>query len=590
MKIATVRRGFKKTLILVFVVLVVGCQSRPPSDQHTIEHIECDIQDATQINCCIEKSPNCSPTPVDVSRAMLPNIISSYDRNIPAIERRFDLMAEKIPANIFFLSLVKDTPYNVNVHPEVGGTISLQLKKVTIPEVLETVRNVYGYDYRRSSRTIEIFPAMIQTRAFKINYLDVNRGGESQITVTAGGLKSGTTSTGTVSGLGTTTVDAAGAQQNNAKIKTKSKSDFWVELKETVEGIVGNGTGRKVSVSPMASSLVVQAMPEELRKVAEYLRNAQLILNRQVILEAKVIEVELNDSFQSGINWELLSGRVRATEFGGDVIQNGIVPGDDFPVLTNDLIPPIPISPGRGGPNNSILPTYDSGKAVGSFGGVFSLAMNLQNFAAFIELLSAQGKVHVMSSPRVSTLHNQKALIKIGKDQFFITNVSTTVTSTGTTSNTTPNVTFDSFFSGIALDVTPAINSCDEVTLHIHPMVSNVKNQQTTFVIAGQTTSVPLAASTIRESDSVVRAKSGQTVIIGGLMQDSTQRLKEGLPILKDLPVIGNVFGHTVEKTKKSELIILLRPVVTADNVWTDAVSDSCDRIQNLNTRCGNER
>lgn len=590
MKMQKLIQGIKTAGIMVSVPFLISCQTTPLGPT-TMEHMQCDVAEGAAYNRCVKP---CPPTmPVEISRAMISNLLTPTTRDIPMIEKRFDVNAEQVPARLFFLSLVQDTPYNVNVHPDVTGNISVQLKKVTIPEVLASIRNVYGFDFKRSARTIEIFPATLQTQSFKINYLDFKRGGDSEIQIAAGGLKSGagTTSTGSITGISSTTSTSTDTQQTfNTKINTRSDVDFWKELKAAVEAIVGGGEGRKVAVSPLSGLVVVQAMPSELRKVAEFLKNAQLTLNRQVILEAKILEIELNDSFQAGINWTLLSGGLSATQSGGQVVANGLNAGDAFPILNNNLAStPINISPGTS--------VVNSAGSVGSFGGVFTLAMNYKNLATFIELLSAQGKVHVLSSPRISTLNNQKALIKVGTDQFFITNVSTTQTAvTGGNVVPTQNVTFDSFFSGIALDVTPSINACDEITLHVHPMVANVTQQTLQYTLTqpgatpltstSQTSSVPLAKSTVRESDSVVRAKSGQMVIIGGLMQDQSQKLKEGLPILKDVPVFGKLFTHTVEKTKKSELVILLRPIVVYDEVWSEQMCDSLDRVEKLDTEC----
>lgn len=569
----TGKESMKMVMVLASLFLLMSCQTTPPK-QSTMDHIKCDIVDGIVGNGYIEEQKKCKGVPIEVSRAMIPNILGPT-KNMPGAVKRFDILVEQVPARLFFQGLVKETPYNINVHPNVAGNISLQLKKVTIGEVLETVRNVYGFDYRRSGHTIEILPATLQTRAFRVTYLDLDRGGQSEIRVSAGGLKTGTTNNATVSGSSaTTTTNTSEGQVTNSRINTTSKSDFWQELKGAVQTIIGGGEGRKVAISPMSGLIVVQAMPDELRKVSEFLRDAQSSLNRQVILEAKILEIELNKSFQAGINWSLLSGQLRAAQLGGNASREGIKVGEDFPILADKLDPPIAIAPGGA--------LFDSGQDVGTFGGVFTLATNYKNLATFVELLSAQGKVHVLSSPRVSTMNNQKALIKVGRDQFFVTNVSTTTTTTGSTSNTTPNVQFDSFFSGIALDVTPSISECNDVTLHIHPTISAVKEELKSLVINDLAQNYPLAASTVRESDSMVRAKNGQMVIIGGLMQDQTEKLKEGIPILKDVPVIGNAFRHTVEKNKKSELVILLRPIVVDKHTWTNTLGDTEERFEKL--------
>lgn len=560
---------------LLGIVLLIGCQL--PKDKQTAQHeIEKTLQEGINDNPALNKHSSVR-LPEGVKEVLLSSAQESQSKNLPALEKRFNLFAEQVPARTFFLGLVEGTPYNITVHPNVEGKISLQLKKVTIPEVLETVRNVYGYDFRQTAQGVEVLPASLQTRAFPVNYLDIKRDGESETQVSAGTLKSGSTSTG---GGGQTATDSGsgnGDQNNqvNSKITTTSKADFWEELKIAVETIIGNGEGRKVAVSPLASLIVVQGMPDELRRVEEFLKSAEYSLNRQVILEAKILEVELNDSFQAGINWALLSGGISAMQYGGSVVKNAPIEGDNFPILASSQNGNVNITPGDA--------TNNLTTNIGTFGGVFALATNYKNLGTFIELLGAQGKVQVLSSPRVATTNNQKALIKVGSDQFFITNVSTTTTASAATSTTTPTVTFDSFFSGIALDVTPHINGDSEITLHIHPTISSVEDDVKNFTLNGLSQSYPLAKSIVRESDSMVRAKNGEMVIIGGLMQNKTSELKEGIPVLKDLPLLGQVFRHTVQAVKKSELVILLRPVVVNNNTWTERLNNTLDRFRKIN-------
>lgn len=575
-----------KTVFLIALLLLNGCTptKHVVKKEKVVEEMEIVLKDGAETDCVLEHCMG-DKIPRNVCEALMPEIMNGKVSNTLMEERRFDVSAEGVPAKTFFLSLVQDTRYNITVHPDVQGNISLQLKRVTIPEVLETVRNVYGYGLSENAQGLEILPVALQSRAFHVNYLDMDREGTSDMQVISNTLDntgSGTTAGGTTTSAVSSVSNGANGSQTqiiNSEITTKHNSDFWKELKKAIETIVGTGDGRSVAVSPISSQVVVHAMPDELRRVGEYLKSAELSLNRQVILEAKILEVVLNDSFQAGINWSLVSGRLRATELGGNVVRDPFEVGDAFPVLTDplNLPPPINISPGK-----PIRPTYDAAQNVGSFGGVFALAATTKNLGMFIELLSAQGKVHVLSSPRISTLNNQKALIKIGQDQFFITNISTTTTAIGTAAQTTPNVTFNSFFSGIALDVTPQISEDNYVTLHIHPTISVVKDDNKVFRLNGQVQEVPLAESKVRESDSIVRAKSGQMVIIGGLMQDQNSSLREGIPVLKDLAFFKNFFGHTVEKNVKSELVILLKPIVVNNRVWTDELGKKLDRIKRI--------
>jgi len=358
------------------------------------------------------------------------------------------------------------------------------------------------------------------------------------------------------------------------EIRTEqSLTTFWQELRESVEAIVGVGEGRSVVVNPQSGVVVVRALPNELREVEAYLQATQLIIQRQVIIEAKIIEVRLNDRFQSGINWSSLltpgNNSITASNIGGGTVLIGESGLSGIAGNTGDL-----------DPNNF---SAISGAAATAFGGVFTAALNFGDFTAFIELLETQGNVQVLSSPRVATLNNQKAIIKVGTDEFFVTDVSSTnvTTTAGTTFN--PNVTLTPFFSGIALDVTPQISQDGYVILHVHPSISEVVDQQKTVTVGNVTQQLPLALSTVRESDSIVRARSGQVIIIGGLMQEIIDDQDARTPFLGALPGIGKLFTHKKQTTVKSELVILLRPIIVqgADE-WNDELLKTRDNLKQL--------
>ncbi len=577
--------------LLVALFVIIGCQL-PPEKRDTAKEMQAALQKGSNDNALINKGAG-STLPPEVRQAFMPRAEGHKGSQMPVAEKRIDLVAEQIPARTFFLNLVEGTPYNITVHPGVEGKISLQLRKVTIPEVLETVRSVYGYDFRQTPQGIEVLPATLQTRAFAVNYLDIQRGGSSSTQVSAGSLKSGSSGGSSASGAAGAASGSGGASASggsdsggssaNSKITTNSKADFWVELRTSVETIIGTGDGRRVSVSPLAGLIVVQAMPDELKRVEDYLKSAELSLNRQVILEAKILEVELDDSFQAGINWGLISGRISAASVGNNVAAKAFNLGDTFPVSLGTA-PTVNVTPGQ----VDGVSTMASG--TGSLGGAFALATNFKHLGSFIELLGEQGKVHVLSNPRVTTMNNQKALIKVGTEQFYVTNVTSTTTTGATAaggSASTPTVTFDSFFSGIALDVTPHITAENEITLHIHPTVSQVSNQDVSISVgtggAAQEQKFPLAKSSIRESDSLVKARNGEMVIIGGLMQKQTSDLKAGVPVLKDLPLLGSLFRRTVQVNKKVELVILVRPIVVDNHTPSEIIDDTLDRFNRMN-------
>ena len=274
--------------------------------------------------------------------------------------------------------------------------------------------------------------------------------------------------------------------------------------------------------------------------------------------------------FQSGINWAALSAHNgKAGVFGqtgGGTIFDGT--GKSDIVGASGILDPQALS-------------QVQGTATSAFGGVFSLALNLGNFNAFIEALETQGDVHVLSSPRVSTVNNQKAVIKVGSDEFFVTDITTETTDTTTGSQQSVNVQLTPFFSGVALDVIPQINENNVVTLHVHPSVSEVTEKVKQIdVSTTDSLNIPLALSTIRESDSIVSARSGQVIVIGGLMQNVVNDERAGVPWLSDLPWVGGLFRHKKNSSKKSELVILLKPVVVDnDDDWNRQIRQSRDAM-----------
>ena len=252
--------------------------------------------------------------------------------------------------------------------------------------------------------------------------------------------------------------------------------------------------------------MIVRAMPDELRLVEEYLGVTHNSVNRQVILEAKVLEVELKDAYQTGINWAALGANSTFGQVGGGTIFNSGI--SEIGGNIGNINPGTPFS-------------AISGTNASAFGGVFSLAVKTADFAAFLELLKTQGNVHVLSSPRVSTINNQKAVIKVGGDEFFVTSVTGgTAAVIGVSAATAPTVVLTPFFSGIALDVTPQIDEYNNIILHIHPAVSEVVQRNKAFIVGSDSFNLPLASSTIQESDNIVRAFNGQIVVIGGLMKE----------------------------------------------------------------------
>ena len=560
-----------KTSYLLASVMLVGCSTPPPSDTRTLTAIDQALSDGVDSNHR-EQSKNVPPA--NVSNALLPPIQLNLPQQASVdTEPRFDIKVDHANAREFFMGLVKGTPYNMVVHPAVKGHITLDLKNVTIDEVMKTVRNVYGYDYEKADMAYHVYPDAIRTRIFKLDYLAIKRDGTSRMQVSSGQVTETNLSHNNSSSSSSNNSNTPRETVASSSIDTVSDSDFWSELRNSLQAMVGKGEGRSVVVSPQSGVVVVRAAPSELRAVESYLKTTQNVMERQVLLQAKVIEVTLSDGFQSGINWAALkqdgsSQALLSQTGGGTIFQNG----------TSDIV-------GSSGDLNPGALAQVSNTAASAFGGVFTAALNINaNFAAFIELLKTQGNVQVLSSPQVATMNNQKAVIKVGTDEFFVTNVETNTNTSTATTNTQNNVELTPFFSGVALDVIPQISDDDQITLHIHPSVVDVTEKVKNISVSNtQTLSVPLAVSSVRESDTMIRARNGQVVILGGLMKTSTSDNHDGVPLLSDLPLVGGLFRHTKQVTTKSELVILLRPtVIDGPQQWASGIQRVRDNLQRM--------
>ena len=586
----------KHLSIAVLTTLILsGCQTAPKRDTYN--------QIGAEVDSALNAKPPAASQADAVASALLPPVAQLTEQLPKAravLEERFNVSFNNVPVQQFYNSIVAGTRYNMLINPEVTGNITANLKDVTLFEALEAIRELYGYDYKIDGTRIYIRPLTMQTKMFKVNYLTATRKGVSSLRVSSTSVaNAGTSSSGSNNnGNGNGNNDNSGNNGNNngnngdnsggsrsqsqrdaASVQTTSASDFWVELKTALDAIVDSGTdGRSVTISPQSGVIVIRAMPDALRNVDEYLRATQISVDRQVILEAKILEVELNSNFQSGINWSAF-GRLKGSNH---LVSGGLVqPGTAM----------APLSANGAGVtlnNGSIVATPGTalGAAGDAMGSLFGLAFQTSNFAALISFLEGQGTVHVLSSPRIATLNNQKALLKIGTDEFFVTGVSTTTNNNSNgTGVTTPSVTLQPFFSGVVLDVTPQIDDQGNIILHVHPSVSQVStvNKAVNLGVALGSLSLPLASSSTSEMDSIVRGQNGQVVAIGGLMRQSTTSDRSGVPGIGGLPVVGALFRSTGEVVQKRELVVLIKPtVIESTSDWNQDLLDSSRRIKDL--------
>jgi len=581
----------KRTSLAAIAAALLGSCAPFHVDQSVISEIEsATTQKGSQPNA--------------VREALLPPLRAEMPK-VPGalVEPRFDLVVNTAPAQQVFMSIVSGTRYSMIVNPAVGGTLSLNLKDVTVREALEAVREVYGYEFRIDGTRIYVESAGLQTRVFQVNYLIGLRSGRSDVRVSSGAISvaQGGGGAGALAGAaapgtpGQPTSPALGAfglssiataSLDASRVSMVSQSDFWNEITFALRSLVGTGPGRNLVVSPQSGVIVVRAMPDELRSVEKYLKAMRLSVERQVMIEAKVVDVTLNNAYQAGINWAAFPNNRRVT---AGVFGSNTQLGTTGNLSTGNQA--ITVDPAGRALTTGILGTGLAGTAVSATGavgaGVFGLAVQTKDFAALLQFLDSQGNVQVLSSPRVAALNNQKAVLKVGTDQFFVTNVTGTplTNPAGLVTAIQLTPTLNSFFSGVSLDITPQIDEDGNILLHIHPLVSNVVQQDLAFNfgVGGTDTTLPLARSSINETDTIVRVQDGNIVALGGLMKVDVANDRSGIPLLQDIPGVGGLFGNTTRTRTKRELVILLKPtIIKSERDWEEGIQQTRDRIQNL--------
>ena len=632
-------------LTLVAPFVLVACSSTyPRPDLSTQERIS---DEMSRVAARPAAKPKTTVVPSSVLDALVQSpggsagLASKPVRTTSA--QRFDLVVTDAPIGQVLAGLVEGTEYSIMLkpatqtpaEPAVAGSgvklepvdvsskrVSFKLKNITLFDALDAIRDVYGYDYTVENRRILVQPAELQTRLYYVNYILGQRRGVSDIQV-IGGASVGQSSSSS-SGSTSTSSSSYGSVQASG-MSTTVKSDIWAEAEdalrtllgcnipkvaaanplairpvgvggqsnssradvnflgdpsmgERLRGVDGCSQGRAMVVNAMSGTILVRGMPTELRLVERMLKTMQLNIARQVVIESKIIDVELSKDAQQGINWGQFKDGLHRASVGANPANIGVnqpnaVAGQAGGTVSNSQT------------LATLLGTGVSAQA--ALGNVGGIAIQATNFAALINFMESQGRVHVLSSPRISTLNNQKAVIKVGSEEPFVTNIvgGTSQVSAGSqTVLTQPTLTYQPFFSGIALDVTPQIDAEDNITLHVHSMVNRVVEKAKTAQ-PGSTSTVPFAVNTMNETDSVVKSRDGQVIVIGGLMSERNSDVRGGVPGARDVPVGGALFSWGTQQATKRELVILLKAtVVKDDGTWADLITESEEHIGGMKT------
>lgn len=585
-------KTFVNTLgVMMIGAGLAGCTSNPfaPTNPSIQPKIQNELATAAA-----KAQAQLAPPPKEVTDELFePLKIEPPKALAKRVEPRFDLVVNKAPASQVLMGIVSGSPYSIALSPELKGEITINLRDVTLFEALNALRDLYGYEYKMNGKQIFVEPQTLQTRVFQVNYITGSRRGSSATRVTSGtasssgaggaagvagqaaamngamGVGSGSTGTGTPGTSG-----ASNLQVYASDVSMRTNNDFWDEIASSLSNLIGEENGRKVVINSQSGLIMVKAMPKEIRQVEKFLSLMQVTVDRQVILEAKIIKVQLNRNSQQGINWAAARNiRGRDYTFGN---VNGNTTLGETGTLTNGTL----TSTGPGALANS--------DPVSIGGSMFALAVQGKNFSALLNFLETQGNVEVLSSPRIATINNQKAVLKVGNDAFYVTNVRTNVTTTTGGAVVTPDIQLQPYFSGISLDVTPQIDKDDNITLHVHPFISDVTQVNRTVTLSsanGGTYTIPTASSNINETDSIVRTRDGNVIAIGGLMSESVDNTRTKVPGLGDVKFLGNLFRQKDQSSTKTELVILLKStVVRSGESWAQDMLDSQDRVEKLKT------
>lgn len=474
-------------------------------------------------------------------------------------ERVFSFFARDVHVEDVLLAFSRESDLNVVLDPELKGKVTIDLKGVTLQEALEAILTPLGWTFTIEEKFIKIHRPKMDTRLFTLNYLATKRSGKREIYAsTSGGLQSGTFP-------GQQVAAGSSTRTGYSDLVSADEMDLWKEIQKGLEAIIfgsveektpspepdrptwvrADGKGKKLVINRSAGVILVTDYPSQLNKIASYLETIEGSSQRQVTIQAKIIEVILSEEHKEGINWKAIQGLPRSVNLSWGLTNRAGTTG----------------YPGWSGQGTTTTTTTGTTTIdtpglfkVKPFGGILAWGAPGSD-VVLSEILSAiaeQGEMRILSSPTISTLNNQKAIIRVGnQDVFFVTGA---VATQSTVTQTIQPMTID---IGIILDVTPQIAEDGTILMNIHPSITEKTGEKVTP--DGKTT-FPLLS--VRETDTTVRVANGQTILIAGLMQEKKEESQTGVPGLKSIPLLGNLFRYRTESKRNTELVILITPTI----------------------------
>jgi MSHA type pilus biogenesis protein MshL len=449
--------------------------------------------------------------------------------------RRYTLVMAGADARELFLSLARENDFNLVLSPEVTGTVTMDIKEATAEELMDEVCGMLGCRAVFGGNTVRVAPEKRVTRVFPVDYLLTGRTGSGSLmasTSTSGGGSSGGSAGGASSGGSTATSES----QSTNTVTTEEKVDFWGGLADEIGALLSPGSG-KVVVNRTSGTVTVTDYMANVDQVERYLRMIEARVRTGVVIETRIMEVTLDDSTKYGIDWtalpDLSSLSLSGSLAGGATAAQGLSTGST----------------------------------------TFQLGVAGSKFSAFLDAQAAAGNLNILSAPKVSTLNNQKAIIRIGRQDVFFRAV---VTPASTTSAAFTTYTPDSVTEGIILSVTPQVGQDGRIMLSIHPTIT----EKVGVAVAPDRNTAPILD--VRETNTVVTVADGETVFIGGMMQERTQETVTSVPLLGDIPYIGALFRRNEQIKKKTELVILITPRIVRPGEGAEIAAQERERLRNL--------
>ncbi|MFQ5697581.1 MAG: hypothetical protein ACE5IL_04765, partial [Myxococcota bacterium] len=507
------------------------------------------------------ESPSQASAPVLEPPSIAPRSLSRPDTRprsaaIRLLSRgRYTLNVQDEDLAALLLGLGKDLPLNVVVGPGVHGTVSADLEGVSMLEILDQIVIPRGYYYRVEGRTLTVYSIDRATRVYRIDYPATARTGEAELSVRGAVAQD----------INTGGNQSQSEDVSESNVTTDYKANLWEEVEAGVRLIVfGNERGgtadseeetadpeeaseaerppgpdtpsRSVLVSRQSGLIIVTASGEMLDRVDHYLAEVKRSLSRQVLIDARIIEVALSDELDLGVSWEFSPG------FGDRAIAGTVTRSITGGLAREGAVASQALAPGL---------------TAGGF--MFGIASN--EVGAMINALAKQTDLRVIATPQLATLNNHKALIKVIRNEvFFVSDVEVNAFSQ-VGQSAVPN--FDPTITpvGVTLDVTPFISEDGEITLHLHPSVSEIVSIVTQpKALDSLPDSGSLPVVDLREADTLLRVRDGQSVVIGGLRQERELDIEKKVPLLGDIPWLGQLFRGSRVETRRTELVIFVTP------------------------------